>query len=117
MALQLSTVRVVAIVERCVVRRKERCPEHPEFEARTLHVPLSFLEKQTPGLRQWWDLKREYFDTVLFFKVGKFYEMYHMDAMVCARELGLTMMRVCHNPITQTIAPIFRHRNSDHSLR
>lgn len=88
------------------MRRKERCPEHPEFEARTLHVPQSFLEKQTPGLRQWWDLKREYFDTVLFFKVGKFYEMYHMDAMVCARELGLTMMRVCHNPITQTIAPI-----------
>ena len=74
--------------------RNARCPEHPEYDARTLYVPKPFLDKQTPGLRQWWELKRDYFDTVLFFKVGKFYEMYHLDAMVCVRELGLTMMRV-----------------------
>ena len=84
--------------------RNARCPEHPEYDARTLYVPKPFLDKQTPGLRQWWELKRDYFDTVLFLKVGKLYEMYHMDAMVCVRELRLTMkMRVrlhlhlCHH--------------------
>lgn len=29
---------------------------------------------------QWWDLKARYFDTVLLFKTGKFYELFHMDA-------------------------------------
>ena len=32
-------------------------------------------------------------ETVLFFKVGKFYETYHMDAVIAVKELGLTYMR------------------------
>ena len=30
---------------------------------------------------------------ILFFKVGKFYELYHMDAEVAVRELGLIYMK------------------------
>lgn len=44
-------------------------------------------------MRQWWELKSDHFDCVLFFKVGKFYELYHMDADVGVRELGFTYMR------------------------
>lgn len=32
-------------------------------------------------------------DTVLFFRQGKFYELFHMDADVCVKELGLTYMK------------------------
>ncbi len=46
------------------------------------------------AVRQWWDLKSQNFDIVLFFKVGKFYELYHMDAVIAAKELNLTFMRV-----------------------
>lgn len=45
-------------------------------------------------MRQWWELKSKRFDCVLFFKVGKFYELYHMDAVVSVNELSLTYMRV-----------------------
>lgn len=45
------------------------------------------------AMRQWWVLKSENFDSVLFFKVGKFYELYHMDADVGVNELGFTYMR------------------------
>lgn len=44
-------------------------------------------------MRQWWEIKSEYYDTVLFFKVGKFYELYHMDADVGVAELGFSYMR------------------------
>lgn len=44
-------------------------------------------------MRQWWEIKSENFDSVLFFKVGKFYELYHMDADVGVTELGFTYMR------------------------
>lgn len=45
------------------------------------------------GVRQWWILKSDNYDCVLFFKVGKFYEFYHMDADVGVNELGFTYMR------------------------
>lgn len=69
-----------------------RRPDHPEYDPRTLFVPEAFLNKQTPGARQWWVLKAQYFDCILFFKVGKFYEMYHMDAVVSVQELQVCQL-------------------------
>lgn len=45
-------------------------------------------------MRQWWELKSRHYDTVLFFKMGKFYELFHMDALLGVQELGLLMMKV-----------------------
>lgn len=44
-------------------------------------------------------MKAEGLDRILFFKVGKFYELYHMDAEVGVRELGFTYMKgdYCHS--------------------
>lgn len=47
-------------------RRKS---DHPLYNPRTLHVPPSFLKKETPAMVQWWKFKSENMDTVLFFKV------------------------------------------------
>ncbi|XP_059154951.1 DNA mismatch repair protein Msh6-like [Physella acuta] len=71
----------------------KRLKEDPDYNPRTLYVPDSFLSKQTPAMRQWWELKINHFDTVLFFKVGKFYELYHMDAVTGVNELGLIYMK------------------------
>jgi len=65
----------------------------PDYCPRTLHVPDHFLREQTPGQRQWWELKSNYYDVVLFFKMGKFYELFHMDADVGVAELNLVYMR------------------------
>ncbi|BFZ11157.1 hypothetical protein BsWGS_14196 [Bradybaena similaris] len=65
----------------------------PDYNPKTLYVPESFLDKQTPAMRQWWEMKTQHFDTILFFKVGKFYEFYNMDAAVGVQELGLVFMR------------------------
>ncbi|CAK9830154.1 Probable DNA mismatch repair protein Msh6 [Anthophora retusa] len=65
----------------------------PNYDPKTLYVPLDFLNQQTPAMRQWWELKSKHFDCVLFFKVGKFYELYHMDAVISVNELNLTFMR------------------------
>ncbi|VDM98795.1 unnamed protein product [Thelazia callipaeda] len=66
---------------------------HPDYCPRTLYVPEAFMKKQTPGHRQWWAAKSAFFDTILFFKVGKFYELYHMDAVVGVENLNLNYMR------------------------
>ncbi|KAJ8359742.1 hypothetical protein SKAU_G00162670 [Synaphobranchus kaupii] len=72
---------------------KRRRPGDPDYDPATLYVPEDFLSKTTPGMRRWWQLKSEMADAVLFYKVGKFYELYHMDAVVGVSELGLAYMR------------------------
>lgn len=68
---------------------------HSDYDSRTLHVPDSYINSKevTPGMKQWWQIKINNYDTILFFKVGKFYELYHMDATVGVKELGLIYMR------------------------
>lgn len=58
-----------------------------------MYVPPDYLESLTPGMRQWWVLKSTNYDAVIFFKVGKFYELYHMDAIVGVNELGFSFMK------------------------
>ena len=70
-----------------------RRPDHPDFDASTLYVPEDFLNSCTPGMRKWWQIKSQNFDLVIFYKVGKFYEMYHMDALIGVSELGLVFMK------------------------
>ncbi|XP_044774794.1 DNA mismatch repair protein Msh6 isoform X1 [Neomonachus schauinslandi] len=70
-----------------------RRPDHPDFDASTLCVPEDFLNSCTPGMRKWWQIKSQNFDLVIFYKVGKFYELYHMDALIGVNELGLVFMK------------------------
>ncbi|CAK1593977.1 unnamed protein product [Parnassius mnemosyne] len=72
---------------------KKRRPDHPDYDPTTLYVPPDYYNSQTPGHKQWWDMKSAHFDCVLFFKVGKFYELYHMDAAVGVNELGFSYMK------------------------
>ncbi len=72
---------------------KMRTPQDPEYDRRTVHVPPNFLKEQTPAMKQWWGFKSTNMDTVLFFKVGKFYELFHMDADVGMQELDLIYMK------------------------
>ena len=72
---------------------EKRRPLHPEYDPSTLFVPYDFLRELTPGMQQWWKMKQLHYDVILFFKIGRFYEMYHMDACVGVKQLGLTFMR------------------------
>eukprot|EP00079_Xenopus_tropicalis_P010511 XP_002935421.2 PREDICTED: DNA mismatch repair protein Msh6 [Xenopus tropicalis] len=72
---------------------KRKKQNDADYDPSTLYVPDDFLNKCTPGMRKWWQLKSQNFDTVIFYKVGKFYELYHMDAVIGVNELGLTFMK------------------------
>ena len=69
----------------------------PDYDAHTLKVDFNELTqidgKVSPAQQQWWDIKSQYFDTVLLFKTGKFYEMFHMDADVGVQVLGFAYMK------------------------
>lgn len=71
----------------------KRKPDDPEYDERTLYVPESFLNSQTPASRQWWLIKQKNMDAVLFFKMGKFYELFNQDAVIGVKELGINPMK------------------------
>lgn len=49
------------------------------------------LSKATPAMRQYLEAKRQHQDSLVFFRMGDFYEMFYEDALVAARALDLTL--------------------------
>ncbi len=49
------------------------------------------MDNATPMLRQYLDIKKNYPGTILFFRLGDFYEMFNEDAIVGSRELQITL--------------------------
>ena len=45
----------------------------------------------TPMMRQYFDIKKEYPDTILMFRLGDFYEMFFDDAKLVSKELELVL--------------------------
>lgn len=56
-----------------------------------MHIPDSAWSKFTPFEKQFWEIKSKFFDTVVFFKKGKFFELYENDADIGAKEFNLKM--------------------------
>ncbi|PVV05079.1 hypothetical protein BB560_000402 [Smittium megazygosporum] len=55
-------------------------PSNPNYNPRTLYIPKSAWSGFTPFELQYWEIKSKNWDTVVFFKKGKFYELYENDA-------------------------------------
>ena len=49
------------------------------------------VETDTPLMQQYREVKARYPQTIVFFRMGDFYEMFEDDARLAARELGLTL--------------------------
>src|SRR4051794_10508751 len=49
------------------------------------------MDNATPMLRQYLEIKKLHPGTILFFRLGDFYEMFNEDAIVGSRELGITL--------------------------
>ena len=61
-------------------------PDHPEYDPTTLFIDKESESKFTPFEKQFWEIKKNHWDKIDFFKKGKFYELYEIDADI-ARKL------------------------------
>lgn len=57
-------------------------PDHPDYDPRTIFVPPGAWSNFSPFEKQYWEIKSKFWDTIVFFKKGKFYELYENDATV-----------------------------------
>ena len=76
------------------------------------------MENTTPMLRQYLEIKKRYPGTILFFRLGDFYEMFNEDALVGSRELEITLtarQKDSPNPIPMCGVP--HHAASNYIAR
>lgn len=52
----------------------------PDYDPRTLYIPREAWTKFTPFEKQYWEIKSKMWDCIVFFKKGKFFELYEKDA-------------------------------------
>ncbi|KAL9596859.1 MAG: hypothetical protein Q9219_005529 [cf. Caloplaca sp. 3 TL-2023] len=57
-------------------------PGHPDYDPRTVYIPPLAWSKFSPFEKQYWEIKQKFWDTIVFFKKGKFYELYENDATI-----------------------------------
>ncbi|KAL1965887.1 hypothetical protein VTN77DRAFT_5020 [Rasamsonia byssochlamydoides] len=57
-------------------------PGHPDYDPRTIYIPPLAWAKFSPFEKQYWEIKQNFWDTIVFFKKGKFYELYENDATI-----------------------------------
>lgn len=49
------------------------------------------MGKETPLMKQYKGIKEQNQENILFFRLGDFYEMFFEDAVICSKELGITL--------------------------
>lgn len=49
------------------------------------------MSKETPLMKQYREIKEENRESILFFRLGDFYEMFFDDAVIASKELGITL--------------------------
>lgn len=57
-------------------------PSHPDYDPATVHVPPEAWSQFSAFEKQYWEIKQKLWNTVVFFKKGKFYELYENDATI-----------------------------------
>lgn len=55
---------------------------HPDYDPRTIFIPPHAWNHFSPFEKQYWEIKQKFWDTIVFFKKGKFYELYENDATI-----------------------------------
>ncbi|HRU42367.1 MAG TPA: hypothetical protein P5021_10325, partial [Candidatus Diapherotrites archaeon] len=45
----------------------------------------------TPMMKQYFEIKNQHKDKILFFRLGDFYEMFFEDAITASKELEITL--------------------------
>lgn len=92
---QRESVRFPFINPDTIRDAQRRRPDDPEYDPSTLYIPPEWYKqhKISEGQKQWWEFKASHWGSVLLFKMGKFYEMFEMDAHIGAECLGLSYMK------------------------
>ncbi|GMH33654.1 hypothetical protein BSKO_01488 [Bryopsis sp. KO-2023] len=70
-------------------------PTDKGYDPSSVFIPDGWFKKHniSEGQKQWWEFKKWNFDSILMFKMGKFYELFEMDSHVGVDVLNIQYMK------------------------
>lgn len=81
-------------------------PDDPEYDPSTIDIPQEVFNKLTPGMKQYWDIKRDHFDSIVLWRKGDWYIVFYYDIPVLNNITDA-------NPRTFHNEPGFYHNRAD----
>ena len=66
--------------------------DDPLYDPCFLHIPPADINKLTPMMKHYWKVKSQHFDKLVFWAMGKFYELFFEDALVVNQYFDLAWM-------------------------
>eukprot|EP00923_Selenidium_pygospionis_P031090 GHVN01055211.1.p1 GENE.GHVN01055211.1~~GHVN01055211.1.p1 ORF type:complete len:1231 (+),score=304.56 GHVN01055211.1:120-3812(+) len=79
--------------------RSGKQPHEEGYDITTMSVPRpgdktakAEPKHMTPAMEQYWEIKSDNFDKIVFFKMGRFYEIFYIDAGIAQRVCDLRWM-------------------------
>ena len=89
---EIKEARPRFLKEENIMDKMGRRPWEEGYDETTLYISPEDWKKFTPAMRQYWTIKQNNLEKILFFKLGKFYEIFYTDAIICNRILDLAWM-------------------------
>ena len=89
---EILDARPYFIKEDLIKDHQGRKIDDPEYDPTTLYIPDKEWKTFTPAMGQYWQIKQHNFEKILLFKLGKFYEIFYNDAIICQKLLDLNWM-------------------------
>jgi len=71
---------------------------------------------ETPLMKQYAQIKAQYPEALLLFRVGDFYETFGDDAVICSKVLGITLTKRANGAASETALAGFPHHSLDQYL-
>ncbi|PRP89597.1 hypothetical protein PROFUN_00861 [Planoprotostelium fungivorum] len=79
-------------------------PDDPDYDPTTLYIPDDAWKDMTPAKRQYYLIKKDNYDVIIFFQQGSFYNVFERDADVCHKQLGWAYTRGINKPVNHYTA-------------
>eukprot|EP01130_Rhizamoeba_saxonica_P017361 TRINITY_DN8395_c0_g1_i2.p1 TRINITY_DN8395_c0_g1~~TRINITY_DN8395_c0_g1_i2.p1 ORF type:complete len:965 (-),score=179.37 TRINITY_DN8395_c0_g1_i2:107-3001(-) len=76
--------------------KDQRNQKHPDYDKTSVYIPQRSWLEMTEFEKQYWVVKQDHFDCVVFFRKGKFFEMFEDDARLLHNTFGLKLSKRSH---------------------
>lgn len=77
--------------EEHIMDAEERRPTDPNYDPSTIFIPKHDWDGMQPGMKRYWEIKRNNYDKIVFYRFGKWFVQYYQDAAVCMKYLDITV--------------------------
>ena len=72
--------------------------------------------KSTPVMKQFWNIKDQYKDCIILFRMGDFYETFEKDAKITSNILGIALTKRSNGAASSVALAGFPHHSLDQYL-